>query len=674
VNNSQFKKLILFLYTFFYVLINPCSYPSGLLNNLFYSKNKDVVERKKEIQIVSNLKKTNLSKTQIPEKDNSLEKNNSPIKQLNISNKEYIFTQNELEIESQVQSERNNILYAEGKVIVQFKGTIMNADSLIYDKSNKIATAKGNVRARINNQIFEAQQIKYDFVNQKGRLFNVKGFINGESIISDLDFKFKPNDVQSNPIIQEIYRDKVLHTPDKVINWIFSTDEIIIDENKWLSKKVTFTNDLLESKQIQLVFNDLEVSSFEDKLRFNSKINYLILEEKIVIPFWIGDRTIVKNSKGNNVSLQNRWNIGFDNLDKDGFFIGRKLNSVEIKDNLFLNIEPQFFIQRSLKGRTNSFVKQDSSLNSKRVSRDITPSDYFGLNSTLEGNIDEWSIKLQKELNSLDMNKFSNALRFRSELSRNFKLLNTDFKNRFYTSYRNRLWNGSMGESEIYGSYGWQLDRKTSYEIDGKKKSQNILFGIGNFKAEDLHSSNLIRSIKSEIFYESTERIPIYVINPKSKFIDNTYKYIPAPIKKGIFINTKFSALYNLYENNSHQEYIGFGLGPNLILGNLKNNAFDYTHLSILPFYKFKSGQSVFKHDQISDRFTVALKFAQHLLGPLHIETSGTINLDNEKKNYGEFIDSKITLKWSKRTYKIAIFYQPSNESGGIIFSLFGFE
>jgi len=73
-------------------------------------------------------------------------------------------------------------------------------------------------------------------------------------------------------------------------------------------------------------------------------------EEKISIPFWLGDRAF----DFNNSQIDNRWNIGYENLDKDGYFIGRKINSIDINDDFTLDLEPQFLIQRSLKGHTKS--------------------------------------------------------------------------------------------------------------------------------------------------------------------------------------------------------------------------------------------------------------------------------------------------------------------------------
>ena len=47
---------------------------------------------------------------------------------------------------------------------------------------------------------------------------------------------------------------------------------------------------------------------------------------------------------------------------------------------------------------------------------------------------------------------------------------------------------------------------------------------------------------------------------------------------------------------------------------------------------------------------------------------------ENDSNDYGEFIDSKISLNWKKRSYEFGIFYQPHNQAGGISFSLFGFK
>ena len=53
--------------------------------------------------------------------------------------------QQELIIQSDKQSEINDVIYAEGNVNVSYRGKLLKADTLIYDKLNKKISARGNI-------------------------------------------------------------------------------------------------------------------------------------------------------------------------------------------------------------------------------------------------------------------------------------------------------------------------------------------------------------------------------------------------------------------------------------------------------------------------------------------------------------------------------------------------
>ena len=197
---------------------------------------------------------------------------------------------------------------------------------------------------------------------------------------------------------------------------------------------------------------------------------------------------------------------------------------------------------------------------------------------------------------------------------------------------------------------------------------------MANLKAEALNTNDLITNLKGNVFYSLDHKIPISYVEPKKKSIDISYKYIPEPITKGLSLNTRLEASYSFYEKGAHQEHLGVGIGPELILGNFKNRTFDYTRLSLFPFYKLSNGESVFKFDQNNDKFTLNIALDQQLFGPVILKSNGTLNITNDSEDYGEFIDSKISLNWKKRSYEFGIFYQPHNQAGGISFNLFGFK
>ncbi len=579
--------------------------------------------------------------------------------------------QKELIIQSDTQSEINDVIYAEGNVSVFYRGKLLKADNLIYDKLNKKISATGNISLELGDQFFKVAQLEYSFISEKGYLLDVKGNINTNNLIEDLSSNFGLSDSEKLESLVEFKRKEVINTPNEVQNWLFFTDKMIIDGDKWKSKKAFFSNDLLELKQVKLEINALEVLPIdEETLRFKSSLNYLILEEKTSIPFWLGSR----NLDFGKFQTENRWDLGYENLDKDGYFIGKRFNSIYLTDDIVFDLEPQFLIQRLLKGNTRSFVNKGESITSERVKRNASFEDYFALKSQIKGPIKNWDLEINKNLNSLDFDKFPDAFRFKTELSKEINLLDSKWEKSFYGIYRERVWNGSLGEAEIYSGFGSKLKKENTWIVDGIKKAEFLSLGLAKITAEGLNTKNLVTNLKGNLFYSLDQKFPISIVEPKNKSVDISFNYIPEPITKGLSLNTKLELSYSLYENGDHQEYLGLGVGPEYIIGNFKNKTFDYTRISLLPFYKFNGGESVFKFDQNYENFTLDISFDQQLYGPIILKSFGILNLTNDSNDYGEFIDSKVSLNWKKRSYEFGIFYQPHNHAGGISFSLYGFK
>ena len=579
----------------------------------------------------------------------------------------------QLEIQSDKQFQENNIIYAKGNVIVTFRGNVLKADSFIYDQLNETIQAEGDIKLTLGDQIFNAEKIEYDFKEKKGFFSKVKGLVKTKNLSKNLDLNsYESNEIAS--VVKLINQKKVLHTTDGVNNWIFYTDKLTVDNNKWFSQKAIFTNDLLETNQVKFEINSLKIFPQKDVLKLKTAISYLIFEDNLPIPFWFGTRTLNKSKEGYIFDFGSKWYVGLDELEKDGFYLGRKFEPIDISDNFVLDFEPQFLLQRSIQGYTNSYVKKDDSITADKAKRDTSLSDYFGMNSELNGKINNWDLTIKNQLTSLDINKFLDALRVSVDLTKEIDLFNSRWNKSFYAVYRDRIWNGSIGEAEIYIGYGLKIDKTNSWEKDGIKKTEKISIGMGEFKGEELNGKNLVESYKGSIFYSLDQKFPLLVRENKDKFVDNSFNYIFEPINQGIYINTKLSALYSVYENGNHQEFIGFGFGPEFTLGEFKKKYLDYTRLSISPFYKLKNGESLFKFDQISDQFTLDFAFDQQIYGPILLKSNATLNLDGNSKDYGDFINSNISINWKKRTYEFAIYYQPHIKRGGINFALYGFE
>ena len=76
--------------------------------------------------------------------------------------------QQELIIQSDKQSEINDVIYAEGNVNVSYRGKLLKADTLTYDKLNKKISAKGNISLELGDQFFKFSQLEYSFKSEKG--------------------------------------------------------------------------------------------------------------------------------------------------------------------------------------------------------------------------------------------------------------------------------------------------------------------------------------------------------------------------------------------------------------------------------------------------------------------------------------------------------------------------
>ena len=331
-------------------------------------------------------------------------------------------------------------------------------------------------------------------------------------------------------------------------------------------------------------------------------------------------------------------------------------------------------IQRSLKGYTNSFVKKGESITSNKAKRNASFEDYFALKSQVKGRINNWNLEIDKNLNSFDLDKFSDAFRFKTKLNKEINFLGTKWDKSFYGVYRDRVWNGSLGESEIYVGYGSKLEKRNSWHVNGISKTEKLSIGFGKFKGKALKSKNLINSIKGNIFYSLNQKFPILVTYPPNNLVNSSFKYIPKPITKGLKFDTKLELYSSIYENGHNQSYIGFGAGPEFTFGNFQSKSFDYTKFSLMPFYRVKGGESPFQFDDLADIFILDISFDQQIYGPILLKSKGILNLDKDSKEYNEFIQSSISLNWKKRSYEIGIFYQPHNQAGGISFSLFGFK
>tara|TARA_B100000700_G_scaffold309617_1_gene389003 strand:- start:498 stop:2528 length:2031 start_codon:yes stop_codon:yes gene_type:complete len=580
-----------------------------------------------------------------------------------------------------------NVYIAEGNVKAIINGGILRADLLKYEKLSGIVSAEGNVRFTKGDQYFRAKEFKFNTFKKEGIIKDVYGILNIKNVLDDLkiDSNIKKLVVENRVIDKlnneekstyydgiefsfgniEVPKNKITRSNKSIgsiNNWRFKSDLIIIKENHWKSNKIIFTNDPFDPHQIS--FQGIDVIAEEDDgnlLITSSKTNLLLGSRN---KFFLGRRIFGEKKK------RNKFKFKFDGKDRDGLFITRRTESTIINNNFKFDFEPQFLINRAILGKTNSYDKNQNS-------KSIRFSDLFGLKFKLNANYKDWNYDSLNDLSTLNTTKIfsGSGIRHSSTLSRYLKIPILDEANfNIFTTYRSRVWNGSIGETEIKSAYGGFIEKTKFFKFGEVKNNLNLRFGTAKYEAEEIKNSKLISLWRSSTFASLDSEYQIWKMNQNTLYNSKGMILAPVLINPELIFRTNIDSAYFKYEDGSDQGFIKLSLGPEIRLGRLERNFLDYTKLSIMPGIKFKSGNSPFKFDNAVDLKTLNFSFIQQIYGPLMIDIISNLNIDNSSVNYGEYYDTKLGILFHQRAYEFGIYYHPDNEAGGLYFRLNGFN
>jgi len=700
---SNFKIDLKIIYLFIYLFVE-----SIISLNIFVNSetkknldNKDnrpaILDKEKFLFDQSHFLKINLKNNLLNSRNKLV---NLVVEKKAISNR--IFA---MEILSDSQYQIDNKYYAEGNVVVTFDDGEIKADKLTYNELEKNLILEGNISYFKGNQYIEASYLTFSFKDDKGYLRDVYGVLDLVSFSDDLgyqfeqDIDFEKRNYETNRISNLKYKSstniglentfetgKNINITDikfdvpQINKWRFKAKKISIENDQLLSDGIFFTNDPFNKPQFLLESKKFSVKTIKDKLRIISKNTWVNLDDKVSFP--IGTRRIIDREP------ISRWGIGSDYEDKDGFYISRSFNTRKILGNYDVKITPYFLIQRALQGNTKSFVENNASILSDKITQDISLSDYFALNTSITGDLKSWDLKINTDINSLDFGRFSNAFRGlitleksidlnskKTDFRKNIKSQNNELKFQLYGAYRQRVVRSFSGDEEIYLGKGFTISNEKSWETNKDLKHKfSLNYDIGEFEAKETNSNNLKISIRNVFTATYENEIPIWQKQNTLDQIDISYKYSPEVIKPGlIWLSTVKSGIY-FYGDDSQQNAISLSSGPRIIFGSYKKKFFDYTSLNLQANFIIKDGESPFAFDDVDKTQKLKFELDQQIIGPLLFSYEGYFNLDNNSSNFGKFSNNIYALNIKRRAYSVGAFYKQSTQAFGIQFELNNFN
>ena len=423
---------------------------------------------------------------------------------------------------------------------------------------------------------------------------------------------------------------------------------ILIMKDGWKAERMGFSNDPYTPAQTRIEAEGViarEQSNGE--LTISARRNRLIVEERLQVPV----------PREGSFGRKTSWTFGVDSEDRDGFFIGRNLQPIELARDFTLSLQPQFMAQRSIDGQT------------------FEVSELFGLEAELKGQLWGWDTTWEADISTFNPQDLADGSRYWGNLENDFELpWLGDITARLFGAYRYRTWNGSLGETDIYAALGGFIEQRKTFDWGKSSNSYIWRLGLGNYRAERFSSASLVDSLRANFYGSINNSYPIWSGKAAPLTPEKAYRYSPVAIVPGLTFKTNVNTLLAAYGDGTRQNTISFSGGPALTLGTFSQPFLDYTRLSISGGVTLKQGASPFDFDQAVDLSTLGIGITQQIAGPLLLNAGFGINVDAGSEFYGDVINSNIELSWQRRSYDVGIYFNPYEGIGGIRFRLNDFD
>jgi hypothetical protein len=448
-----------------------------------------------------------------------------------------------------------------------------------------------------------------------------------------------------------------------ISRWRLQANRLTVTPKGWQADRAAFTNDPYTPAQSWVDASGVVAhQEANGDLVIQAKSNQLILEDRLPIPLQRNQR-FEKDRQ-----VENRWVMAVDSEDRDGFYLGYNLKPLEVGKEGTLNLQPQFMVRRALDGTTSSYVLPGKPVGSSAKSQPTRIGDLFGLLAQFDTRVLGLNVDLVGDFSTFDPSNFANGTRSWGDISRSFNLpVLGKTTARGFGAYRYRVWNGSLGEQDVYSALGASLEQ--TRDLPNLGNISNRMFwraGFGNFQGTEFTSTNLADLWRASVYGSINSRLPLWTGKPLNPGSERATRFSPTPVVPGLALNTNLNMNLAYYGDGSSQQAFSISGGPTITLGHLQKNAFDYTQFTVTGGGTLRQGVSPFSFDRIIDLSTLGLGLTQQLVGPLMFSGGVGVNVDPSSEFYGDVVDSYVELRWQRRAYELAIYYSPYQGIGGV--------
>lgn len=460
----------------------------------------------------------------------------------------------------------------------------------------------------------------------------------------------------------------------------FQATSIRIQRDGWFADAVAFTNDPFTPAKAWIYARGVEARIRPDGVTsINSRDSRILL----------GDRFSVRGLRDAQIGQQeSAFSLDSDRRDRDGVYLGYNLPPLRLGREGVLRLQPQLLIQRAIEDRTESYVRPGTSLAGPDVAQQARFGDLFGLAALLDVPVGRFRLLGDASLSTFNPDNFRAGTRSNAQFSTPLGLPgHSSSQAALFGSYRERVYNGSLGLQTLVYSYGAEL--KGEAQLTGSREDDQPPQGTPYFTPLRLNWQALSGNYQAALFDTDTldtqwRSVLRGGVNGSLRLWEHRdganpdtmaqLRYAPVPVIPGLGLDFGINGSTSFYQDGAQQNTLTMAAGPSFTIGRFERPVLDYTRFSASLAGTILDGGSPFGFDRTVDLRTVSFNAAQQIYGPLVLEAGATINIDNGSDFYGDVSYSYVELKLQQRAYEIGIFYSPYDGIGGIRIRLNDFD
>ncbi|MGH1395273.1 MAG: DUF3769 domain-containing protein [Trichormus sp.] len=580
----------------------------------------------------------------------------------------------EVTSDRQEYDEQRRIVTAEGNVVVRFDGAVVDADRVQVNLDNLIAVGEGDVALTRGDQVLRGQRFTYNFLQDSGEIENGRGELNVPS--ASKDFAFLPTDITGTGVPLTPPSDRIranqpitrVQSPGgidfsiggtadasnlpppksggEVKRLRFEARQIEFYPRGWQARNVRITNDPFSPPELELRADKVTVTREAPLIdRITTQRQRLVFDQNFVLPLPLNQYTIDRRPRDTPLFIVSP---GYDGDRRGGLFVERGFTVINT-DQTRLQITPQFFVQKAIQGNSD------------------IPS-LFGMKARLNATLSPKAVlQGSGEITSFDLSKVDENLKASLRLRQTLGDVNPHILNWEY-SYRDRLYNGTLGFQTVQSSLGGVI---TSPVIPLGNSGINLNYQAGaqyinaNTDRQDLLKPNRENDRVSLARFQTSAALSRGFLLWRGKPLAATptegLKYTATPVVPYLQAIAAVTGTTSYYTSGDYQNTLIGSIGLIGQIGHFSRPFLDYTGFNVTYSQGLNSGLSPFLFDRSVDNRVLSAGVSQQIYGPVRLGFQTSINLDTGRESSTDYI-----LEYSRRTYGITLRYNPVLELGGL--------